>query len=185
MESISMGNQEAQNVNGEKGKGGRPTLFSQYLAKNPKLKQAIDIAKTKQDSDELEFSDIAGIEDLIEYACFELTRSKNENLLRGKTFTEYAKAFTSLYETKAKLELLKKEWELRQAMEARDRQEIETFISVVLEAISKRIDDINIRKALSEEIQKIYDLRYSDGRDKSEPEQGSDPKLLPPPPSGE
>lgn len=161
---------------GEKRVAGRPTLFSQYLAKNPELKRAVDIAKTKQDGEELDFTDIANIEDLIEYACFELTRSKNENLLRGKTFTEYAKAFTSLYETKTRLELLKSEWELRKSIAERDRKESEMFMGVVLEAISKRIDDIAIKKALSEEIQRLYDLRYSDEREKPEPRKESDSK---------
>lgn len=145
---------------------GRPTLFEQYLSRNPALQKAIDTAREKAGLGVgLELTDIATIEDLIEYACFELTRSKNEDLLRGRTFVEYAKAFTQLFEAKERIRQMKDEWELKRAKALSDRTEVEAFMSIIYAAITSRVPDISIRKALSDEIQSLYDKHYPEEKE--------------------
>lgn len=158
---------------------GRPTLFAQYLAKNPDLKRAIDAAKTATDAQALEFTDIASIEDLIEYACFELTRSKNENLLRGRTFTEYARAFTGLFEAKDKLRIAREEWDMKKQLALRDRTEIDAFMKIIYEAIANKIDDISLKKAISDEIQRLYDVHHPNERPDTDPKPESDKPAAP------
>lgn len=144
----------------EKDKGGRRSLLSVYLDKNRALKEIFLKASALPDSAEQDFTDIKNIDDLIEYAGFELTRSKNENLLRGKTFCEYEKAFTHLFEMKAKLEVLQKDAEVRQLVERRNRDEVTAFMKIVFEAITDSVEDLPLRKKISDKIQELYDRYY-------------------------
>lgn len=139
---------------------GRKSLLQKYLDKNPKLREIMLKTVDQPDSAELEYSDIETVDELIEYACFELTRSKNENLLRGKTFCEYEKAFTHLFEVRAKLATMAQEALVKEELMRRDRTEADAFIKIVLESVASVIEDLTTRKKLSDTIQELYDRYY-------------------------
>ena len=139
---------------------GRKSMLSKYLEKNPALRLQMAKAAALPDSAELDYTDIETVDDLIEYACFELTRSKNEGLLRGKTFCEYAKAFASLFEMKKKLLHMERETCAVEETARRNREEIAAFVTVVFEAFTAVIEDSILRQKLSEKIKTLYEQYY-------------------------
>jgi len=139
---------------------GRKSNISIFLDKNPALKAIMLKTAAMPDGAEAEYTDIDSIDRLIEYACFELTRSKNENLLRGKTFCEYEKAFTHLLEMREKLIAMQRESDMKEKLALRNRDESTTFIKIVFEAIAGSVEDLALRKKLSDKVQELYDKYY-------------------------
>ncbi len=144
----------------QKQTGGRKSLLEIYLDKNPTLRELILKTQKAPDSAISEYADIQTVDDLIEYACFELTRSKNENLLRGKTFCEYEKAFTHLFEVKEKLIEMQKDAAVQEKVALRNREEVGAFMKITLEAVASVIEDLPTRKKISDKIQELYDGYY-------------------------
>lgn len=149
-------------------KRGAKTLFERYLGKNPELKKMYEEVREKQgkSTDDYQEADIATVDDLIEYMLFELTRTKDENALRGKTFVDYTKNFIELYNFKLQIEQRVAETDAKCKRILEDRHEAEVFMKIIYEAISTIITDTEIRKKLSDEIDKLYDKYYPTDTDK-------------------
>ena len=141
---------------------GRKSLFEIYLDDNPELKRGVIEELEKQGKSLAGYreGDIFTLDALILYFGYELTKAKNEGVLRGKTLTDYSKAFIDLHERKQRIEIKKREEELKNLVILRNREEVDSFMRAVCEAIKNVIADIETRKKLADEIKKLYDEYY-------------------------
>lgn len=155
---------------------GRPTILETFLKKNPELKARYETARKKAEAPEqYNESDIASLDDLWEYLVVEMTRSKNEDVLRGKTFADYSKIFIDLYKLKIDAEKVIAETDAKCKKILNDRTEAEVFMKIIYEAITDTIKDIPTRKDLSDKIQILYDKYYPTDTNavQKEPDEGS------------
>ena len=167
-------------------KGGARTVYEAYLDKNPQLKKRYLETLAKLDGPNPEpynESDIANVDDLMEYTIFELTRSKNEGLLRGKTFTDYNRAMREVLELKVRIDNSMRIASAYAKAVEHNKEEVDAFYKGVCEVITQRITDEENRKQFIESVKKLYDEYYiqqkliAERRGLQPPEKPGEPKL--------
>lgn len=158
----------------EKKRSGPKTVTEKFLDKNPELKKMFVEGRAKDGKPELpNGSDIAGLNDILEYLYYELTRTKDENLLRGKTLTEYGKLFETLCRLKVDIDKETAEIDAKCKKIINDRAEVETFMKIIYESLNDVIKDIPTKKELIEKIQKLYDKHYPTSNDNKSDSNGN------------
>ena len=151
-----------ENERKKKDPRGRKSLIEDYLHVNPAFKKSIEEndKKISSSEDNLASQPIATLEDLYLYMQFELERSRNADLLRGKTLTEYSREFIACFKAIQDAKYKEKLNEVELETQKRNREEVEEFMKFTIEAITKKIEDINLRKEISQEIKNQYDKTY-------------------------
>jgi hypothetical protein len=104
--------------------------------------------------------EISDIPSLHRYAAFEITRAKNEDMLRGQTFVDYGKLLLQIL--KAREEAIRADKIAFATIAAilEDRTEMTAFYKAVRELIVQFIPDETLRTQFAKELQKLYDEYY-------------------------
>jgi hypothetical protein len=172
---------------------GTKTIYEKFLDKNPQLKANYyaSLAKaTDPNSEPYNESDIATVDDLLEYTIFELTRTKNEGCLRGKTFTDYNKAMQEVMALKVAIDNSTKITAAYQEAIRNNKEEVDAFYMAICEVVVQKIKDDTERKEFIESLKKLYDEYYIQQKLIAEqlrlqpPEKPGEQKAQPSEPSG-
>ena len=105
---------------------GRKSLITKVLESNPAFKKTLvdNGVKIATNPDQVESQPIETLEDLFLYMQFELERSRNDDLLRGKTLTEYSKEFVNVFKAIEQSKAIKQENEVKLEVAKRNRKEV-------------------------------------------------------------
>lgn len=142
--------------------GGRKSLITIMLDENPGFKKTLIENEQKIATDPESIGKvIETLEDLFLYMQFELTRSRNTDLLRGKTLTEYSREFINVFKAIEHSKELEADLRIKIETARRNREEVEEFMKFAIDAIANKVQDINLRKDISQEIKNLYEKKYS------------------------
>lgn len=142
---------------------GRKTIYEKFLDKNPYLKKQYFTTLEKINGPDYGMyneSDIATIDDLLEYTIFELTRTKNEGTLRGRTFTDYNKAMREVMELKVAIDNSIKIADAYAEAIRNNKEEVDAFYKAICAVIVQKITDEPARKQFIEALKKLYEEYY-------------------------
>jgi len=135
-------------------KAGRHDLVQNFLAKNPKYLEEYNELLKKVGTGT---GDINTFEDIAEYIAQEYTRAKNENVLRGKTFSDYSRVFFTMLRLRQQLELEREESEARQRAIFLNRDEVNLVLQKSCEVIAELVEDIELRKKIALKLTQVCD----------------------------
>lgn len=143
---------------------GLKSPLERFLEKNPVLaKEYEEMMKKVQGPDyqPITASEISTIDHLHESASFELTRSQQQGVYRGKTFVDYNKVMAEILALKLAADNQIKIANAYVEAIKSNKDEADTFYRAICAVIVKRITDEKERKEFIDSIKRVYNEYYA------------------------
>jgi hypothetical protein len=143
---------------------GSQTATERFLEKYPEIAALHHETMLKvhgPDYKPLNIVDISTIETVHEYAAYELSRSADENVLRGNTFVKYMHAMLEILAFRLNADNSMRIAEGYADAIRNNKDEVDAFYQSVCVVIVQKISDENARKEFIEGIKKLYDEYYT------------------------
>lgn len=102
-------------------------------------------------------NDISTMEDVYEYACFEITRTQREGVLRGRTFVDYINLLCKIFAIRTQVENSKLLAKAYAESIKSDKKETNAFYELICELIIQKVSDLNEQKTFITELKRLYD----------------------------
>ena len=139
---------------------GFKSIFESFLEDHPLAAKQHHETMLKvhgPDYQPLKENDISKMEDVYEYACFEITRTQREGVLRGKTFVDYMNLLCKIFAVRTQVENSKLLAKAYAESIKSDKKETNAFYEIICELIILKVSDLNEQKEFITELKRLYD----------------------------